>query len=85
MSDRFAAMGLEQARNEARRLDGLLNAQRLVTALLDAALSVPYRRPASRCRSANHFWYAMEDTPSDRKHGAVIEEITPPNIRWPTR
>jgi len=47
MSDRFAAMGLEQARNEARRLDGLLNAQRLVTALLEAALSVPYRRPAS--------------------------------------
>jgi hypothetical protein len=39
----------------------------------------------SRCRSANHFWYAMEDTPSDRKHCAVIEEITPPNVRWPTR
>ncbi len=58
MSDRFAMMGPEQLLYEARRLDAennrlasLLEAQRLVTALLDAVLAVPYEQPLA-CSSA---------------------------------
>jgi len=54
MSDRFAVLTPEQVLGEARRLErenarlnSLLVAQRFVTALIDALLTLPHKQPKS--------------------------------------